>query len=110
MNSHSKSRKKKKHKHKNIDRAEEKTDPFHATPKPSKLPSDAYSFIKHESHISPFTMTTSETVLHVGGGGGGGISSIGGSVVSAGQMLQQQQVYTGAGAWGHWGEECNLMI
>ena len=108
MGGHSKSRKKRKHKHKSIDRSEDKSDSYHAPSKPSKPPSDAYSFIKHEPHMSSFMMPGSETVLHSGGGvvggasagsmvgGGGGV--VGASGVSAGQILQQQPVYASAGA------------
>ena len=89
MNDHIKSHKKRKHKHKTIDRSEDKSDGFLAASKPSKLPSDAYSFIKHETHAGPFPMMpTAETVLHSGGVG---------SVAPTTQLLQQQQVYASAG-------------
>ena len=112
MAAHTKSRKRKKHKHKSIDRSEDKSDPvYHTPPKPSKMPSDAYSFIKHESsHMTSFMVPGSETVLHsggggagvVGGGGGGGMVGGGGGGlvgggVSAGQILQQQPVYASQG-------------
>ena len=107
MTGHTKSRKKKKHKHKNIDRSEDKSDTSHTPPKSFKLPPDAYSFIRHESHMSTFMMQGSETVLHSGGGGagivggGGGMVAGGGLVagggVSAGQILQQQPVYASQG-------------
>ena len=107
MASHTKSRKKKKHKHKNIDRSEDKSEANPSASKSFKLPSDAYSFIKHEQHMTNFMMSgTSETVLHSGGGGGGivggggggmvgggGGGLVGASGVSAGQILQQQPVY-----------------
>jgi hypothetical protein len=97
MNDHTKSRKKKKHKHKNIDRSEDKSDSFPPAPKQSKLPSDAYSFIKHEPHASPFMMASTETVLHVGGGG-----SVGGSsVTTTGQMMQPTNPYASAGVATH---------
>ena len=91
MTGHTKSRKKKKHKHKNIDRSEDKSDTSHTPPKSFKLPPDAYSFIRHESHMSTFMMQGSETVLHSGGG------LVAGGGVSAGQILQQQPVYASQG-------------
>ena len=102
MAGHSKSRKKRKHKHKNIDRTEEKSSSYHTALKPSKPPTDTYSFIKHEPH---FMMPGAETVLHVGGGGGGVVGptgvvggGVGGGGVSAAQILQQQQVVYGTSA------------
>ena len=68
MAEHSKSRKKRKHKHRNINRSEDKSDIYPAAPRPAKLPSDAYSFIKHEPPPGSFPMTAApEAVLHGGG-------------------------------------------
>ena len=71
-----KPRKKRKHKHGNIERVDDMTDIGAPVPKLAKMPSDAYSFIKPESHQTMFTPEH----------GAAGVGS------SATQILSQQSI------------------